>query len=268
MHWPRFLLEETYDEREYFCPYRCDPGAVCLDVKCPSQQQQDRYRTKWKNRDTQCDVQRRPDQCDDDRAERKLPPSPIAIGMFVPRGLRWWPTPMQATTRTRTKTRRDHEEGYAFTAFIVLGLSVPCVRHAVVLQISEQATGARAIPSPESMMARLDGKLSLSDDQKIKLLPILRDRQAKIKAVLADSSGRRMQQMRKTEGIMKESDKQIKTILTADSGRPTPRWRIRCVTRCRNGCSGAARISGYPCCALHLGPLAEQVVIHAGERQG
>lgn len=72
---------------------------------------------------------------------------------------------------------------------------------------------ARKLPTPEEVVAKLDSKLSLSDDQKAKITPIIADRQQQMKAVAADQSGRRFQKARKMKSIYKESDEKIKAIL-------------------------------------------------------
>jgi hypothetical protein len=58
--------------------------------------------------------------------------------------------------------------------------------------------------------------LSLSDDQKSKITPIIADRQQKLKALQADTSLRPMQRVRKAKAILNESDKKIKANLTPD----------------------------------------------------
>jgi hypothetical protein len=58
---------------------------------------------------------------------------------------------------------------------------------------------------PDEVVAILDSKLSLSDDQKAKITPIIADRQEKIRE-LADSSGRHMRKGRQMKSIYEESD--------------------------------------------------------------
>ena len=75
---------------------------------------------------------------------------------------------------------------------------------------------ARQLPTPEEVVAKLGDKLSLSDDQKAKITPIIADRQQQMKALAADQSGRRFQKARKMKSIYKESDEKIKAILNDD----------------------------------------------------
>lgn len=71
-------------------------------------------------------------------------------------------------------------------------------------------------PSPEEAVARLNSKLALTDDQKSKITPIIADRQAKMQALMEDTSGRRFQKARKAKSILSDSDKKIEAVLTAD----------------------------------------------------
>jgi len=75
---------------------------------------------------------------------------------------------------------------------------------------------ARKPPTPEEVVAKLDSKLSLTDDQKAKIIPIISDRQQQMRAVATDSSMRRFQKARQMKSIYKDSDKKIKAVLTDD----------------------------------------------------
>ena len=71
-------------------------------------------------------------------------------------------------------------------------------------------------PTPEEAVARMSSKLNLTDDQKAKITPIIADRQTQMRALMADTSGRRMQKARKAKLIMSDSDKKIEAVLTSD----------------------------------------------------
>jgi len=71
-------------------------------------------------------------------------------------------------------------------------------------------------PTPEETVSRMSNKLNLTDDQKAKITPIVADRQAQMKALMADTSGRRLQKARKAKSIMSDSDKKIEAVLTKD----------------------------------------------------
>ena len=80
----------------------------------------------------------------------------------------------------------------------------------------DDSPGARKLPTPEEVVGKLDSKLSLSDDQKTKITPIIADRQQQMRAVATDSSMRRFQKARKMKSIYQDSDKKIKAVLTDD----------------------------------------------------
>ena len=71
-------------------------------------------------------------------------------------------------------------------------------------------------PTPEETVARMSSKLNLSDDQKAKITPVIADRQTQMRALMADTSGRRLQKARKAKSIMSDSDKKIEAVLTSD----------------------------------------------------
>ena len=71
-------------------------------------------------------------------------------------------------------------------------------------------------PTPEETVARMSSKLNLTDDQKAKITPIIADRQTQMRALMADTSGRRLQKARKAKSIMSQSDKKIEAVLTSD----------------------------------------------------
>ena len=71
-------------------------------------------------------------------------------------------------------------------------------------------------PTPEEAVARMSSKLNLTDEQKTKITPIMADRQAQMRALMADTSGRRLQKARKAKSIMSDSDKKIESLLTSD----------------------------------------------------
>ena len=74
-------------------------------------------------------------------------------------------------------------------------------------------------PTPEEAVSRMSSKLNLTDDQRAKITPIITDRQAQMRALMADISGRRLRKARKAKSIMSDSDKKIEAILTSDQKR-------------------------------------------------
>jgi hypothetical protein len=98
-------------------------------------------------------------------------------------------------------------------ALLVVLASAPSVAQTAQDPPSSSDQAGRQLPSPEEVVARLDEKLSLSDDQKARITPIIADRQQKLKALAADSSGRRYKKARKMKEIFSESDEKIKAVL-------------------------------------------------------
>lgn len=94
-----------------------------------------------------------------------------------------------------------------------LTISIP---QALQGQDSSTQDQTRKLPTPEEVVAKLDSKLSLTDDQKSKITPIIADRQQQIKAVAADDSSRRFKKARKIKSIYAESNKKIEAVLTDD----------------------------------------------------
>ena len=78
-----------------------------------------------------------------------------------------------------------------------------------------QAQASGGWPTPDQVVAKLDSKLALSDDQKAKITPIIADRQQKLKD-LANSSGRRRKKARKMRSVIQDSNKKIEALLTDD----------------------------------------------------
>jgi len=71
-------------------------------------------------------------------------------------------------------------------------------------------------PTPQQVVDKMDGKLSLTADQKAKITPIVADRQAKFKALADNTSLTRPQRAQQMRAIWKDSDGQINAILTPE----------------------------------------------------
>ena len=80
----------------------------------------------------------------------------------------------------------------------------------------DAGSGQMAGATPEQVVALMTAKLSLTDDQRAKITPVIADRQQKIQALKADTSERPMQRAKKAKEILAESDKKIKAVLTPD----------------------------------------------------
>lgn len=92
-------------------------------------------------------------------------------------------------------------------------VSAPHVARAQDAAPQEQSGYPRR--TPDEVVATLDSKLSLTDDQKVKIKPIIEERQQKLRT-LSDSGGRRMRKAREAKSIMKDSDKKIDAILNEE----------------------------------------------------
>jgi uncharacterized lipoprotein YmbA len=93
--------------------------------------------------------------------------------------------------------------------------SAPATQPAPAAPVA-QAAPVTAWPTPEKVVAILDTKLALTDSQKSELVPIIAERQQKLKALAADTSGRPRRRVRKAEEILKDSDKKIKKVLSPE----------------------------------------------------
>jgi hypothetical protein len=94
-----------------------------------------------------------------------------------------------------------------------LAISIP---QALKAQDSSTQDNARKLPTPEEVVAMLDSKLSLTDDQKAQIAPLIADRQQQLRAAAANDSTRRFKKARKMKSIYEDSDKKINAILTDD----------------------------------------------------
>jgi Spy/CpxP family protein refolding chaperone len=70
--------------------------------------------------------------------------------------------------------------------------------------------------SANDVLNMLSQRLSLSDDQRSKILPILEERRQKIREVLADATSSRRQKMGQMAGILEDSDKRINALLSLE----------------------------------------------------
>ena len=86
--------------------------------------------------------------------------------------------------------------------------------------IQAQTSGAAAPaapqwPAPEQVVDSMASKLGLNADQKSQMIPIIADRQQKLRALREDASLSRWQRMRQSKQIMSDSDRKIDALLSA-----------------------------------------------------
>jgi protein CpxP len=70
--------------------------------------------------------------------------------------------------------------------------------------------------SPSDVVEMLGKRLSLTDQQKSQILPIIAERQQKIQAIRNDASLPPRQRMSQAQSIMKDSDAKINALLTPE----------------------------------------------------
>ncbi len=77
---------------------------------------------------------------------------------------------------------------------------------------TQPAAGRHQQRSPEQVVQFMTTKLNLTEDQQKQILPIIADRQQKMRD-LRSEGGRRRKKMREAKSIMQDSDKKINDIL-------------------------------------------------------
>ena len=93
---------------------------------------------------------------------------------------------------------------------------VPCMVPVLAADESPTAAPAHTFPTPDEVVKTLTTKLSLTPDQASKILPIITNRQQKLKAIMGDASLSRMDRMQQSKAVFSEGDAQIHAILTPD----------------------------------------------------
>jgi protein CpxP len=69
------------------------------------------------------------------------------------------------------------------------------------------------MPNPDQVTDMLAAKLTLSDDQKTQIKPIIADRQQKMAVLRADDSMRKGKKFREMKGVLDDSDRKINALL-------------------------------------------------------
>lgn len=83
---------------------------------------------------------------------------------------------------------------------------------------SPQGTSTRPAPArtPDQVLKMYDARLSLTEDQKARLKPMIADRQQQMLALRDDTSTKGRQKMKKMQDIMSSSDTKIRATLTPE----------------------------------------------------
>jgi len=74
----------------------------------------------------------------------------------------------------------------------------------------------RQAQTPDQVADMLATRLSLTDEQKTEITPIIAARQQRIREVAADESLRRGKKAREIRGVFKDSDKEIESVLNGE----------------------------------------------------
>jgi periplasmic protein CpxP/Spy len=112
-------------------------------------------------------------------------------------------------------------EKFMKTSFLLLVLMTGSTLIPALAQSPDYASSpTSAIDAPgrsaNDVVDMLAKKLSLTDDQKAKILPIIVDRRQKVQEARNDSTLRPRQRMRQVKGILADSDKSINALLTPE----------------------------------------------------
>ena len=85
--------------------------------------------------------------------------------------------------------------------------------------------GRRHMPTVDDQLKHLTKKLNLSDDQQVKLKPILEDQRKQMEAIRDDSSLSRQDRFSKMQDLRQSSDTQIKSVLNDDQQKTFEKMR-------------------------------------------
>jgi periplasmic protein CpxP/Spy len=88
--------------------------------------------------------------------------------------------------------------------------SILCSATLILLASTSYAQKSGAMSKAEAIAQQLN----LSPEQKVKILPILRDEMPKVQAIKNDNSLSRMQKMQQIRAIHQQTDPQMKAILS------------------------------------------------------
>jgi protein CpxP len=81
------------------------------------------------------------------------------------------------------------------------------------------AQSGKPTRTPDQVLRMYDQKLSLTNEEKTSLRPIIAERQQKMEELRADTSMRPRERMKKLHAEMDNSDKRIRAILTPEQAR-------------------------------------------------
>jgi Spy/CpxP family protein refolding chaperone len=102
------------------------------------------------------------------------------------------------------------------TTIAMLALAMPVLIPGSALQAQESSESRPKAQSPDQVVKMYDSKLSLTDEQKQKLRPIIANRQQQMLDLRSDSSVKGREKMKKMKSVMDSSDSRINAVLNPD----------------------------------------------------
>ncbi len=105
---------------------------------------------------------------------------------------------------------------HSLLMLMLMSGALPSAQAQAPADTAPSSTAPMPAHSPTDVVDRLAKKLSLTDAQKSKILPIIAARQQKIQAVRNDSALAPQQKMGQAQAIMKDSDAQINALLSPE----------------------------------------------------
>ncbi len=85
-------------------------------------------------------------------------------------------------------------------------------------QAQEKKGDGKGRPSPEERLKQLTEALKLTDEQKTKLEPIVKEESEKLRAIFADANATREEKGKKMLDARKEITAKVKAVLTPEQG--------------------------------------------------
>ncbi len=85
-------------------------------------------------------------------------------------------------------------------------------------QAQDKKGEGRGFPPPEERIKQLSEALKLTDEQKAKLAPILKEEGEKLRAILQEARGDRAEAGKKIQEARKDAATKVKAVLTPEQG--------------------------------------------------
>ena len=101
-------------------------------------------------------------------------------------------------------------------SLLALALGAVITFSPALTQAQEKKAEGRGRMTPEERMKQLSEALKLTDEQKTKLEPILKEEGEKLRAIFADTAGSREEKGKKMQEARKEIAPKVKAVLTPE----------------------------------------------------